>query len=85
MHRARTRNRHRAQGLVTELHTFYRDRHAYQRVTIRFTDQQGNQRWLTRTAPPGARSVTEHQNLGVHYDPADPGHRRGIVIDWPMY
>ena len=29
------------------------------RVTLRFTDQQGNRRWLTQTAPGAARAVAE--------------------------
>lgn len=92
-YRARRDQRHsqirttgiRAQATVTEVRTFYREHLPLYRVTLRFTDEQGAQRWFTQTAPAGARKVSKGRNLPLHYDPANPGRERTLVVDWPTW
>jgi len=55
------------------------------RVTLRFTDQEGAQRWFTRTAPPATVDISEDDTIPMHYDPQNPGDRRSLVVDWPTY
>lgn len=92
-HRARKARRHsrtratgvRTQATVTEVRTFYREHLARYRVTMRFTDQQGDQRWFTQTAAAGSRGIETGQKLPLHYDPVRPGKTRTLVIDWPQH
>lgn len=73
----------RAIATVTEVHTFYRQHVPHQRATLQFTDQDGNERWFTQTAPVGAERVATGQRLTLHYDATRPGHRRSLMVDWP--
>lgn len=92
-YRARRAQRHsqirttgiRTRATVTEVRTFYREHLPHYRVTLRFTDEQGAQRWFTQTAPAGARKVSKGRNLPLHYDPANPRRKRTLVVDWPTW
>lgn len=92
-HRRRQTQRHahvRASGIrtsakVTRVSMFFRDDHSRYRVTMRFTDQHGDRRWFTKTAPAGTRPMEEGDALALHYDPASPSHRRTLVLDWPTW
>lgn len=75
----------RTQATVTKVSTVYREHSPRYRVTLRFTDQQGNQRWFTQTAPGAARSVADGTNLPLHSDAANPARKRTLVVDWPTW
>lgn len=70
-------------GQVTEVRTIYREHllPTY-RATVRFTDTSGTQRWFRRTTPPEVGRVEEGNLVTVHFDPAHPGRRRSISVDW---
>jgi len=55
------------------------------RVTLRFTDQEGSQRWFTRTAPLHTVDMSKDDTIPMHYDPQNPSNRRTLVVDWPTY
>lgn len=74
-------------AVITDVHEFYRGGSvpmAHYKVTLRFTDTSGQDRWYTETAPPGifSNDVTLGRRLPLHYDPARPGRRRSIVVSW---
>ncbi|MDQ0615471.1 hypothetical protein QF046_003112 [Microbacterium sp. W4I4] len=71
-----------ATATVTEVRTLYRNERFLFRPTMTFTDREGRQRWFTRTAPAGIRSVTKRQTFLLHYDPEHPGRRRSMVVGW---
>jgi len=76
----------RTLATVTEVHQFSRgDSYLRYRVTLQFTDQQGNQRWLVRNAAPGSRPIDKGESIPLHYDPGNPSRRRSLVVDWPTY
>lgn len=75
----------RTQATVTEVRVFYREHFAHQRVTMTFTDQDGGQRWFTKTAAAGTRPLVVGRKLPLHYDAARPQHKRTLVVDWPTY
>ena len=72
-------------AMVTDVHTFFREHYPRYRVTMRFTDQHGTPRWFTQTAPSGSRAMEAGQHLPLHYDAANPGRRRTLVVDWPTW
>lgn len=92
-YRARKVSRHshtratgvRAHATVTDVHTFYRQHLAHHRMTMRFSDRQGTQRWFTQTAPGGGPWMTEGQTLALHYDPSNPARKKTLVVDWPTW
>jgi len=92
-YRERRARRHagvRAEGVhtkavVTRVTVFYREHIRHQRVTMRFTDQNGDQRWFTQTAAAGSSTIEEGQSLSLHYDRANPSRKRSLVVDWPTY
>lgn len=70
-------------GEVTSTWTFVEDEVIVRyRSTIRFTDSSGTQRWFKRLAPKDAGRITEGQRVMVYFDPAHPGRRRSISVDW---
>lgn len=76
----------RTLATVTEVHHFSRgDSYLRYRVTLQFTDEQGNQRWLVRNAAPESRPIDTGESIPLHYDPADPSRKRSLVVDWPTY
>ena len=50
-----------------------------QRLTIKFTDQQGVERYLRVGKTGGGWSVGD--TIPIRYDPTRPGYRRGIIVD----
>jgi hypothetical protein len=52
---------------------------ARQRLTLRFTDQQGVERFLRVGRTGGGWSVGD--TVPIRYDPTRPGYRRGILVD----
>lgn len=75
----------RTHATVTDVHTFYRQHLAHHRVTMRFTDRQGTQRWFTQTAPASVREMTKCQTLALHDDPSNPERKKTLVVDWPTW
>jgi hypothetical protein len=50
----------------------------HQRLTLKFTDQQGRTRWLRIGRTGGGYAVGD--TIPIRYDPARPGLKRGIVV-----
>jgi hypothetical protein len=50
-----------------------------QRLTLKFTDQQGVQRFLRVGKTGGGWSAGDQ--VPIRYDPTRPGYRRGIIVD----
>lgn len=70
-------------GQVTGMWTFVEDETIPRyHTTIRFTDTSETPRWVKRLAPRSVRLVKEGDAVMVHFDPAYPGRRRGISVDW---
>ena len=50
-----------------------------QRLTLKFTDQQGVERYLRVGKTGGGWSAGD--TIPIRYDPSRPGYRRGIIVD----
>jgi hypothetical protein len=50
-----------------------------QRLTVRFTDQQGVERFLRAGRTGGGWAAGD--TVPIRYDPTRPGYRRGIIVD----
>lgn len=57
----------------------------YWLLTLRFSDSQGRDRWVTHRMPIGRPRLPEvGSHFGIAYDPAHPGRRSSIVVSSPV-
>lgn len=89
--RAQQQERTRASGVharvtMTNVRMFFREHVARYRVTMRFTDQNGDQRWFTQATPGGARAVEEGRCVPrASLRPGESQAGRSLVVDWPTW